>query len=82
MHETESPAPKTTAQLLSENRDLAGLCKRLAQRLHPEDPLRVTATDYLKEQGFFNPLRTLGVSELGHQVIRTAGTDEQGKPTP
>lgn len=61
MHEQESPAPKTTAQLLTENRVLAGLCKRLAQRLHPEDPLRVTATDYLKERGFFNPLRNAGM---------------------
>jgi prophage antirepressor-like protein len=42
---------------------LAGLVKRLARRLHPEDPLRVTATGYLQEQGFFNPLRALGVPE-------------------
>jgi hypothetical protein len=44
---------------------LAGLVKRLARRLHPEDNLRVTATEYLKEQGFFNPLRTSGVDVHG-----------------
>lgn len=40
---------------------LAGLVKRLARRLHPEDNLRVLATEYLKEQGFFSSLRTSGV---------------------
>lgn len=53
--------PATEGAPTEREQTLAGLLKRCARCLPPEHATRKLATEYLKAQGFFNPLRASGV---------------------
>lgn len=54
-----------TTPVAEQEQTLAFLLKRCARCLPPDHATRKLATDYLKEQGFFNVLRASGVQLKG-----------------
>ena len=52
-------------------RDLAALCVRLVRRLRevsPDDKLAATATDYLNQHRYLNPLRITALEKVASGV--------------
>ena len=59
-------------------RDLAALCARLVRRLRevsPDDKLAATATDYLNQRRYLNPLRIKAMGADDAAGVPVAGKD-------
>lgn len=65
-------------------RDLAALCVRLVRRLRevsPDDKLGATATDYLNQRRYLNPLRIKAMGPAPADGVPVAPKTPDGEPT-
>lgn len=75
----ESAQAKSPEQVYREQ--VKPALERLQQRATDAEAAYLNMRQWAEQNGLDTTARNAGVSELGHQVVRTAGTDE-GKPTP